>query len=72
MSNIMNTVLTIGIISLLVLILCIVTLIFIIINKNTKGAENLKDLIIEQKSSLNHLNNFFDIQEILSLFFKEI
>ena len=62
MSNIMNTVLTIGIISLLVLTLCIVTLIFIIINKNTKGAENLKDLIIEQKSSLNHLNNFFDKQ----------
>jgi DNA recombination protein RmuC len=58
----MNTVLTIGIISLLVLTLCIVTLIFIIINKNTKGAENLKDLIIEQKSSLNHLNNFFDKQ----------
>jgi DNA recombination protein RmuC len=58
----MNTVLTIGIISLLVLILCIVTLIFIIINKNTKDAENLKDLIIEQKSSLNHLNNFFDKQ----------
>ena len=36
--------------------------IFIITNKNTKDAENLKDLIIEQKSSLNHLNNFFDKQ----------
>jgi DNA recombination protein RmuC len=58
----MNIVFIIATISLLLLIFCVVALTYIVINKNTKNSENLKDIILEQKSSLNHLNNFFDKQ----------
>ncbi len=58
----MNIVFIITTISLLLLIFCVVALTYIVVNKNTKNSENLKDIILEQKSSLNHLNNFFDKQ----------
>lgn len=58
----MDIVFIIATISLLLLIFCAVALTYVVINKNIKNSENLKDIILEQKSSLNHLNNFFDKQ----------
>lgn len=58
----MNIIFIIIITSLLLLIFCTVILTYIIINKNGKNSEILKDIILEQKSSLNQLNNFFDKQ----------
>ena len=58
----MNIIIIIAIILLLLLIFCTVALTYIVVSKNTKNSENLKDIILEQKSSLNNLNNFFDKQ----------
>ena len=58
----MDIVFIIATILLLLLIFCAVALTYVVINKNIKNSENLKDIILEQKSSLNHLNNFFDKQ----------
>ncbi len=58
----MNIIFIIAIILLLLLIFCTVALTYIVVSKNTKNSENLKDIILEQKSSLNNLNNFFDKQ----------
>ncbi|MFK7761409.1 MAG: DNA recombination protein RmuC [Candidatus Midichloriaceae bacterium] len=58
----MDIVFIITTISLLLLIFCAVALTYVVINKNIKNSENLKDIILEQKLSLNHLNNFFDKQ----------